>query len=238
MQSTNAKKGGNADYTVDFNGAAATFYTKGDNSDDWGDLKTKGAAGAVGELGEVDGNDALLLENWVGFGDAVDYCRFTLNADATLAFSLKASGKTKFTVYRLEEKTGKKGVVTYSLKKVQSAALSKTKGAADYTATTKAKGFEAGEYYIAMQSTNASKGGSADYSVSLDLNACVFAPDFPSGAQEVSMLEIGSGPAPADLSGLNCDLCEIETAAVCAASGLDFRSDEYVSVIPAFVAPA
>jgi len=238
MQSTNAAKGGSADYTVDFIKEKAVFFTKGDKSDDWDDLKTKGAAGAVGDFGEVDGKSALLLENWVGFGDTVDYCKFTLDAYATLAFVLNATDKTKFTVYRLAEKTGKTGAVTYSLKKVQSVTLNKQKGSEMYAAAPKARAFEAGEYYIAMQSTNAKKGGSADYTVSLDLDACVFSGNPLLDAQEASALGIGSVPASAGLPDLNRGLYESGAEAVCAASCTDLLQDDSVSVLPAVVAPA
>ena len=229
MTSTNAKKGGSADYSVQLRGDVSEFFTKGDASDDWTDLKTKGPEGAVGDLGVIDGAEDILLENWVGFGDAVDYRRFTLESAATLGFSVAASGKTKFTVYRLEEKTSKDGSPVYSLKKIQSVSLSKKKDGPGYAAVTKPKMFEAGDYCFRMESTDAAKGGSADYTVSLDPDACVFpahasdACAFPAnptpGAPEACAHEIPSLPA-ADGMGFapqDSGLCGSGTDALCAA---------------------
>ena len=72
VESTNAAKGGNADYTVAVNDQSV-FYTKGDNSDDWTDMKTAGAEGAVVALDEAVTSAGVLIDDgWVGYGDAID----------------------------------------------------------------------------------------------------------------------------------------------------------------------
>ncbi|MBQ9337291.1 MAG: hypothetical protein IJS14_08355, partial [Lentisphaeria bacterium] len=78
MKSTNAKRGGSADYTLELNGRTK-FFTQGDNSNDtWQAAKSQKVAKLAGE--EITG--------WVGFGDAADYIKFELSG----------SGKVKLTL--------------------------------------------------------------------------------------------------------------------------------------------
>ena len=80
VQSTNAKKGGDAGYTITLNNSSK-FYTLGNNSDDWAGLKTDGASGAVRSLGKISEVNAgkIIHSDWVGFGDNVDYLEFNLS---------------------------------------------------------------------------------------------------------------------------------------------------------------
>ena len=165
VESTNAAKGGGADYEVTI--AGSVFYTKGDNSDDWTDMKEKGTAGMVGNAGVINASNKKVVSDWVGTGDVIDYKRFKLNSAAKLTFKLDASDAAKFTVWKLNAKTDKKGVTTYSLKSLQATTIK-----ADVTATTKELLLDAGTYYFSMESTNAKKGADADYTVST--GNCVF----------------------------------------------------------------
>ncbi|MBQ7178261.1 MAG: hypothetical protein IJS08_12670 [Victivallales bacterium] len=168
VTSTNAAKGGNADYTVSVN-EASLFYTKGEDFDDWTDLKDNGADGEVDKLGKVTADSGKLVEDgWVGYGDAIDYAEFTLDSAASLAFDLTSTDAAKFTVYQLLTKENK-GVTTYSLKSLQSTTLK-----ANVNATTKTLLLGEGNYYVAMESTNAKKGGNADYTIALRTQDSVF----------------------------------------------------------------
>ena len=170
VQSTNASQGGSADYDVYLNDEDTTFFTEGDNSDDWTDLKTEGEFGQVGWVGFVDEGSFDIMSGWVGFGDSIDYAGFTLDTSAKVSFMLDATDAAKFTIYQLvRESNG-----TYSLKSLQSTTLSWDKEYEDYEAKTKALMLEAGTYYISVQSTNASQGGSADYNVYLNDEDTVF----------------------------------------------------------------
>ena len=174
MQST-AKKNGNAYYNIVIDQEASVFFEKGDNSDDWTDMKEKGnKSGLVGDVGKLASDTTEILTDWVGYGDAIDYKAFTIDSDAMLSFSLTATDKTKFTIWKLSSKTSKKGVTTWSLTSVQAATLSMPKGAASYSAVTKTVILDAGTYYFSMQSTNAAKGGNADYTVSLNPSGTFF----------------------------------------------------------------
>ena len=110
-------------------------------------------------------------DNFVGFGDAVDFAKITLDQAATISFSMNATDAAKFVIYSLTEKKGGK----YAMKALQTTKLKKaTKDAAEYTAETKALSLEAGDYFISMESTNAKKGGEAYYNVTLNSDACVW----------------------------------------------------------------
>ncbi|MBO4511169.1 MAG: hypothetical protein J5746_00230 [Victivallales bacterium] len=170
MEGTNAKKGGSADYTIAVN-ASTDFFDKGDNSDDWGDMKTMGTEGAVGDLGVVSASGALVEDGWVGYGDAIDYAAITLEGAANIAFTLQAGDAAKFNIFQLQEKVSK-GVSTYSLKSLQSTTLKK-----NVAVTTKNLLLDVGTYYIAMENTNAKKGSSADYTVDVSGRSTFFEVD-------------------------------------------------------------
>lgn len=184
MESTNAAKGGSADYSVSFNPSGSVFYTEGFNDDDWTDVKTAGAGGAVGNAGVLDANTGCVIENWVGFCDAVDYVKITIDSAAKLSFLLGADDAAKFTVWKLNGKTNKQGDVSWSLKSLQAKSLAKVKKTGEYAAATKALLLDAGEYYISMQSTNAAKGGNASYAVTLDAANSVFYTDVDDGRND------------------------------------------------------
>ena len=146
VESTNAAKGGFAAYTVTANDGSV-FYTKGDTSDDTWD-----GAGLFGDISDDPDAEIWLEDGWVGFGDTVDFNRFTMMEDMSVCFRIDANGPVKFTVYQFDG--GK-------LKSLQSTTVK-----ADVTATTKALALKAGgEYCFAVESTDAAKGGSADYTV-------------------------------------------------------------------------
>ena len=173
VQSATAPQGGGAYYNVNLNTPECTFYTDGDNSDDWTDLKEAGEYGEVGYVGGLDEYTSELVSDWVGYGDAADYAGFSLNTAAEVSFTLDATDAATFTIYRLvQEKNG-----TYSLKTLQTTALAWDKQAGKYVATTKGLLLEGGDYYFSMQSTNAARGGSAYYNIGLNTPECTFFTD-------------------------------------------------------------
>ncbi|MBQ9087552.1 MAG: AIDA repeat-containing protein [Lentisphaeria bacterium] len=156
------------DYTVSANDNTA-FYTKGNNDDDWKNMKSSGSDDLDKELLHLCPGD-FVAEDWVGFGDANDYCRFSIDEYSRLIFNLSSSDAAKFTVYELIE--SKKG--TFKLKSLQSTTLKKDKSTGKYYADTKGLLLASGEYYYCMTSTNAAKGGDADYTIELDEQSKVF----------------------------------------------------------------
>lgn len=194
VKSTNAKKNGFALYNVTLNQdiAKTRFYVDADNGDNnWlydKKLKSKGeealnrmvtdsdpvkiAAAGDGIRFDADPvcEDALAdgWNNFVGFGDAADYVKISLDTTADVVFRIEASDKAKLTVCKVNSKTGKNEQVTYSLKSLNTKTLKKAAGTGVYAAETKTLRLEAGEsYYLAVQSTNAKKGGNAYYNVTV-----------------------------------------------------------------------
>ena len=203
MQSTNAAKGGSAAYTVTLDAENSVFYTDVDDGrNDWLYDKKSGTAnpdretfnsvvlttateeilpdepGTVSREVTVDGK-TVEYRNFVGYGDAADYARIELGTDASVSFCVAATDKAKFVIYSFTEGVDKKGNVKYTVKALQTTELKKPKTASEYAATTKALSLQAGVYYIAVQSTNASKGGCAYYNVELNTADCSGLPDAP-----------------------------------------------------------
>ena len=155
VESTSANKGGSADYTVS---VAGNSFTKGDNSDDTPatakNLGTKSGAALQKVTSEV-------YSDWVGYQDEFDYRKFTLTKAARVRFRVVSDEATVFSIGQAGGKSG-------SLKTLQTTKVSKGKGDAGCEATTKELLLDAGEYYLGMQSANAKKYGSSDYTVSFD----------------------------------------------------------------------
>ena len=150
VQSTN-KKGGDADYTVGVN-SSTVFYTKGDTTDDvFTSSKDLGTVSATGNLDS----------GWVGYGDEIDFKTITLDTAAKLNFTVSSDDAVKFTVYQLDAKGKLKSLGNVSVK-------------ANIPANTKDIFVDAGTYYLQVQSTNAKKGGDAEYSIALNGNTVFF----------------------------------------------------------------
>ena len=145
--STDAKKGGSADYSVGVSNSSV-FFTKGDTSDD--SLKTAAGLGTISASGNLE-------TGWVGFGDVYDFRKITLTTAAKLNFTVSASDAVKFTLFNADGKSLGNFAV-----KAKSSASSK-----DIFVT-------AGTYYFAVQSTNAKQGGNADYTVALNASTLFF----------------------------------------------------------------
>ena len=195
VQSTNAKKGDSAYYNVTLDETGGNlFYLDADNG--WNNyLYDKNAAEPVNpNLDEFVSTDitksttAVLLDkedsvsmftgegeeetewkNFVGFGDDTDFARIRIgNNTSQLSFSLTATDAAKFVIYSFTKVNAGGGNYIYSMQALQTTTLKKAKGSDVYTADTKALALAKGEYYIAMQSTNAAKGTTAYYNVSVN----------------------------------------------------------------------
>ena len=205
VQSTNAKKGGSAYYNVEFNTAGCEYFDAGDSGwNNWlydkkkekegkealnsnvyySSAQTIGSGTTTVSLdgGSYTDESGTLWHNFVGFGDAADFRKIRLDSDAALSFTLKATGAAKFTIWRLDEGTDKKGSTVYTQKALQATVLKQAKGETLFTAGTKALLLEAGVYYVSMESTNAAKGGRAYYEIAVDQDASKFYDSAPTSA--------------------------------------------------------
>ncbi len=170
MESTTAKKGGSADYTISVTNDTI-FYTEVDNSDDLPEKKNnKTWADITADLGTITAPGVLVENGWVGYCDETDVASFTVEGDASISFDLTASDKAQFFVYQVKDTN------TYKKKSLQETSLLLDKTTGQYTATTKLLKLKAGTYYISMKSSNAkstnkNSPGNAYYSISVNGNS-------------------------------------------------------------------
>lgn len=113
-------------------------------------------------LGSIT-NAGPVAREWVGYGDEFDVYAFTLDTAAKLRLDLTATDAANFTIY---DSNGK--------------SVLKTNVKAGGAVTTKAKQLNPGNYYLAVQSTNAMKGGAASYSVGVNAGTEFFGNIFTS----------------------------------------------------------
>ena len=170
VESTTAAKGGRGgDYTVSVN-SNSSFFDKGDNSDDVRSTS----------LPLIKVSEPCVLESngWVGYGDTVDYKRIRLDNAAKLCFTVNANDTVKFQILNASGKVLQTTNVKASGKTV--------------SVNTKELFMDAGEYYLAVTSANASKGGSADYSLSVNSGSRFF----PAGDTSDDTWKKASGQTP------------------------------------------
>jgi len=116
---------GQAYYSVKANEETSIAFHYGAD-DDWTDMATQGAQSAtVGSLGVLNATmkGRMIGEGWVGYCDRIDYCLFSLYADATVCFGFDATDDATFTVYELETNDG-----TFSLKQLLSTSIMSEEG--------------------------------------------------------------------------------------------------------------
>jgi autotransporter passenger strand-loop-strand repeat protein len=157
VESTNASKGGNAYYYVYLNTNDSKFFGTPNNDDDkWNNLTDDYSLGTLGE----SKND--IVRDWVGYKDAVDYRKFTVEGEKTnLRFEIQSSEVTTFTIWKYDSK--KKKLVSLQKTSIQDYCWEEYQ----YGTTTDQIQLDAGEYYFSVESPNAKKGGNADYKISV-----------------------------------------------------------------------
>jgi len=199
-----AQKNGYALYNVELNqpGAITKFYVDSDNGDNnWlydKKLITQGEKALNSKVTDPDPvrisaagdeirfDEAVVCEdaraggwnNFVGFGDAIDYVKINLETTAKLSFHIESTDAAKIFICKVYSITDRKDKVYYSMKALAASALLKARGAVNYAADTKTLQLDADtDYYLAILSSNASKGGSAYYNVTVGSWTAVAAAD-------------------------------------------------------------
>ena len=171
MESTNAKSGGNAYYTVDI--VDSTFYDSADDGwnnwlyekKQWNPEREHFVLNEIaGETTAIqfDTNEMTMEDygNFVGHNDAADYARFALAEDGVLNFTLTVTGDATFMVYQItKDKKGADKLVTLLKHTVKM-----DPNAAEAEMTTSDLELAAGEYYVSM-TTKDTKKGSVFYNV-------------------------------------------------------------------------
>ena len=175
IQSRNAAKGGSSDYSLYLNEDQCYTFRNVADYNNWTDIADNGFASTeLEDAGYLMLGSSRVFSGWVGHGDDVDYCRFSLASKAKLKFQINASDSVKFIIYKV---TGTEG--RYSKKQLLASTTAKAKKYYDndmeewvwpewgYSKKTAAVQLAAGDYVICVQSTNAAKGGHADFEVEL-----------------------------------------------------------------------
>ena len=151
MQSTKAKKDGNADYSVALNGNTK-FFTQGDHSNDTWQAAAQKQAKLAGEA----------ISGWVGYGDAVDFIKFQLDGAGQVKLTLDNA-----TAGELAAKKIKLSCLDANGKSV-AIALDKND---PHTLLSK-KAVNGGEFYLGVTCANVKKYDS-NYSITTGLLAAV-----------------------------------------------------------------
>ena len=167
VKSTAPAKSENTNYTLNLS-SNSVFYNNPDSNNNDDQVIVNGYVNnAVGNVGYLDsiGPYVSIVDNaWVGYGDTIDYKRFSLMSKKSLTFGISATDKVQFTIYELvTKKSGSK--TKYTLKKLKTY-TPKNNGAGSYVSENIKITLKAGtNYYFSVKSTNASKGGNAKYFV-------------------------------------------------------------------------
>ena len=147
VQSTNAKKGGDADYTVALDDSSR-FFPAGDNSNDTWQAASEKPAKLQGE--EITG--------WVGYGDAKDFIKFELNGNGQVQLDLDGATANAFNAKQIKltclDANGKSVALT----------------AFDGDTLISKKAVAAGNYYLGVTCANVKKYDTS-YSVTTGLLA-------------------------------------------------------------------
>lgn len=194
VESTNAKKGGNAYYTVELD-ERSILAPEGSNEDDWEDMMTAGYDGHIRDLGTItSADDPLLAEDWVGYGDVVDYYKFTVNHNSRIAFRAEATDKLLLSVGELTE--GGVLETKYSLVKPKKSTV--------YSVETKTITLTAGKtYYLGVMSANYSRQQGIDGEYRVYINSFVSS---GSDADALTMPETAAGLQDSLFAGQTADV--------------------------------
>ena len=117
-------------------------------------------------------------KNYVGFTDEIDFRKIHLDGTAMLSFQITATEAAKFTIWRWDDKKNKMvSLQSTALKEQQESGAKGSIGPSltEYYVETKGIILEGGkDYYLSVESMNASKGGNAYYYVYLNTNDSKF----------------------------------------------------------------
>ncbi len=196
VKALKAEKGTNADYSVKVS-SKSVFYTDCDNGDNnylydkkqtekWNSKVLYAEPIEINESFLEKGKSAIQIDtdaktvidctddegtnftNYVGFGDAMDFRKIELKSAAKLSFDISKTtgGAAKLIVYKVNS-SGKMAVASSKL--TVSVKAKKPDGT-----PSKQVVLEKGEYFIAVQSTDAKKGKNAYYNVNLNANSVFY----------------------------------------------------------------
>jgi len=188
MESTDAAKGKGVYYKVELNTLGSRFFDSIDTglNNELYDKKGKKLYAddgkthryATNEIVAGNGQTVFLdyepaglddFENYVGYGDKVDYAKFTVATNGTLSFEITAMANATFEVYKFNSAKGK-------LESLGKAKLALAKNATTCTGTVSGLQLTAGvEYYMSMTAakTTGNEKGCVYYDVKANFASAV-----------------------------------------------------------------
>jgi len=200
VQSTDAKKGGEAYYCVSTTGSV---YADGDNG--WNNWLYDKKDNAVNEvMGSYVGTYAETwidfdydvyhddYYNFIGFGDACDYSEIYVDEEGLYNFKIDTTGKAKFTVYSMTRKNGKwtqKVLGSQTITDVNGASGATLKKDVKLSATT-----DDLRYFVSMQAADTKKSPEVYYNVMSFPTAVMEADALSLPADALSMPESAAVP--------------------------------------------
>ena len=230
VQSTNAKKGGEAYYSVTTTGdlyedadvsvenvsGNGWMFNKKGNAVNEELEKTNVSEAAQSEIVLDDGVDHGKYANFVGFGDEYDYAELIVESDGLYNFRFDTTGKAKFTVYSMTRKNGKwtqKALGSQTVKDVNGTTGATLKKDVLLTATN-----ENVRYFVLMQALDTKKNPEVYYNVSATTTAAA------SNADALAMPETDALNVTAALSFGTFDADALADASAASLADLDGKS--------------
>ena len=134
--------------------------------DNWEDLKTVHDISDNMKIAVQSTDQQLVANEWVGFSDARDVRVLDVATAGMFTFDMTSTDQARMSIYVENTSNGK-------LKKLKSVSLGTSK-TGSVTKSIENLLLDTGTYYLVLESRNASKGGSADYSVSLNATTTKF----------------------------------------------------------------
>ena len=153
------KKGVGTDYDLTVNGNVFNHAKNNLANNSYDQVKGQSVTPITGNADGTLSTTPLLADEWVGYGDSVDFQKITLANDGTYSFTVSGvSQKVKLTVYGVDAKGNLKSLKSITVNAPKSGVAS---------GTIQNLLMDAGSYYVAVEATDWKKGVGTDYNVSM-----------------------------------------------------------------------
>ncbi|WP_277200791.1 fibronectin type III domain-containing protein [Victivallis vadensis] len=153
------KKGVGTDYDLTVNGNVFNHAKNNLANNSYEQVKDQSVTPITGNADGTLSTTPLLADEWVGYGDSVDFQKITLANDGTYSFTVSGvSQKVKLTVYGVDAKGNLKSLKSITVNAPKSGVAS---------GTIQNLLMDAGSYYVAVEATDWKKGVGTDYNVSM-----------------------------------------------------------------------
>ena len=162
VTANDAKKGKNTPYEVTVSGTG--FVDANNEDDDWQDLAPKYTATLTATKEDPTPSVTLFANEWVGYGDAIDYRKLTITQTGSYNFKLSgASNSVTLTIYT--ENAKKPG----TLSKVKAVTVNGTKTSSGEISGLLVDASEKSQvFYVAVTANDAKKAKNSYYEVTVD----------------------------------------------------------------------